>query len=188
MVGLTAALLLGLVAVEGFGNPSPAKEAPGGTAIERDSPRHEVRLRTPDRRLRSTDARMRGLIADGERRSSTFASLMAALEKTDVIVYVERVRHMPATIAGRLLFVPTTSGQRYLRIQLGGGGTAEDAISTLAHEIQHAIEIATSSEVRDQESLAKFYQRIGQLSIGAHAYDTVAARAAGRRVRQELGG
>jgi len=173
----------------------PTDETPGPTSSHTPlrsaarEPRDRVSLLSaPDRRVRTTDARMQALIEQGVRRSRTFSSLLSQLDQTDVIVYVERVRNLPAALAGRLLLVSVARDQRYLRIQLGTGGTVEDAIATLAHELQHALEIGVSPEVRNQHALAELYRRIGQAGIGRHTYDTVAAQITGRRVKRELEG
>jgi hypothetical protein len=182
-------LLPALLTILGWPNPgyAPADTTRSTTPV-RAEPRDAATLLTAaDRRVRTTDAEIQTLIAEGVRRSRTFAALLRDLDTTDVIVYVERTRKLPAVIAGRLLLVPVTHSQRYLRIQLGTGGTIEDAIATLAHELQHAIEIATDAEVRDDTALVRLYQRIGRNSVGAHAYDTQAAQVAGRTVKQELG-
>jgi hypothetical protein len=177
MLALTPVLLVGLV-VLGPGESTTSKSAipPVRTDL----------LSAPHRRVRSTDRRIQALIAEGVRRSHTFSQLLAALDRTDVIVYVEQIRKLPPTIAGRLLLVSVSHGQRYLRIQLGTGGTTVDAISTLAHELQHALEIGAVPDVRDQDALARLYQRIGEAGVGAGTYDTRAARDAGRLVRLEL--
>ena len=55
------------------------------------SPAHYLLLNAPDRRVRAADARLHSLMAEGLNRSHTFASLVTALNRTDVIVYVESV-------------------------------------------------------------------------------------------------
>jgi hypothetical protein len=182
---LLAALVVGVAPASL--TPSPRSRPP--LHVYRGvAPEYEALLTAPERRLRATDVRMQALIAEGIRRSPTFARLLGDLEKTDLIAYVERIQNMPAAMSGRLLFVSASPAQRYVRIQLGTGGTNADAIVTLAHELQHAIEVGTSPDVRDQEALARLYQRIGQNSLSGHTYDTVAAQSAGKLVRRELEG
>ena len=61
-----------------------------------------------------------------------------------------------------------------------------DLLAAIAHELQHAVEIAGSVDVRDSRSLGSFYERIG-VSRGARtSFDTDAARETGARVKSEL--
>lgn len=190
MVWLVPALLA--ASISGALYPENAINSPRSSAVvhveRRRVPDYDALLNAPDRRVRATHPEMQALIARGMRRSTTFAALVAELDNTDLIVYVERVHNLPAIILGRLLLVSATPHQRYVRIQLGTGGTTTEAIATLAHELQHAIELGTAPDVRDQEALARFYQRIGQNSVGAHTYDTGAAQNTGKRVRKEIEG
>lgn len=189
MVCLIPALLAAVSAALPPENTANANRSTPPLRVERRAPAdYEALLNAPDRRVRATQGEVYGLIARGMRRSATFAALMAELDHTDLIVYVERVHNLPAVIAGRLLLVSATREQRYLRIQIGTGGTTADAIATLAHELQHALELGSSPDVRDQEALARFYQRIGHHSVGQHTYDTRAAQNTGKRVRREMEG
>ncbi|HSC27374.1 MAG TPA: hypothetical protein VLD67_08875 [Vicinamibacterales bacterium] len=144
-------------------------------------------LESPDRRVRTTDASVRKVLAAGLERSPTFAALMTALDRTDVIVYIEINRKLPTVIAGRLLIVPAATPQRYLRIEIAPGGSLLDLVATVGHELQHALEVGEAPDVRDAESLEELYARIGLRGIGAHSYDTPAAQKAGRRIRFEVG-
>jgi hypothetical protein len=169
-----------------FIEPLPPTSKPAPALVATD---HRGLLTAIDRRVRTTDRRIQSLLAQGARQSSTFAALLTALNRTDVIVYIEPVSNLPATLAGRLLLLPVTTGQqRYLRIQVARTAAANDLIATIAHELRHALEIAEAPDVRDQRALARLYQQIGQAGTGAHAYDTAAAQTTGRVVRQELAG
>lgn len=137
-------------------------------------------------RVRGATPKMARLIQDGIRRSATFSALVSALNRTSVIVYVQETRDLPSGVDGQLAVTTGKGPQRYLRAQVTSGlGTAE-TIAVVAHELQHAIEVAAHAEVRDSRSLAQLYRRIG---IEAHrgGYDTVAARVTGWRVRTEVG-
>ena len=188
MFCLIPALLSTVVAVGPSGSVTASRSTPPLRVYRGIAAEYEAMLTAPDRRLRATDPRIQALIAEGVRRSPTFARLLVELGKTDVITYVERVHNLPAIILGRLVFVSASPVQRYVRIQLGTGGSNADAIVTLAHELQHAIEVGTSPDVRDQDGLVRLYQRIGQNSLSGHTYDTVAAQSTGRLVRRELEG
>ncbi len=143
-------------------------------------------MTAPDRHVRAVDGGMSSVIADGMRRSGTFAHLVLALNKSDVIVYIESGRVMPATIAGRLLLAAGPDGYRYLRIQVSGFPRSNELIALVGHELRHALEVAESPDVRDEASLIALYERIGHSTIGAHHYDTAAAQDAGRKVKAEL--
>jgi hypothetical protein len=80
------------------------------------------------------------------------------------------------------------TAQRYLRIQVLGQMPANDLISTIGHELQHALEVAAATEVQDQPGLERLYRQIGQTGAIKQSYDTAAAQAAGRRIRLELAG
>lgn len=142
-------------------------------------------MTSPLRHVRAVDSRMAHVIAEGLRRSRTFAHLVVALNHTDVIVYVEAVPTLPSSLSGRMLFAAGTGGQRYVRIQVQSRQPARDLIATIGHELTHALEVSESPEVTDDASLAKLYERIGMSGSGARQFDTTAAQDAGRRVRAE---
>jgi hypothetical protein len=147
----------------------------------------EALLTSEHRHVRTTDRYMRRLIADGIDRSPTLFALVARLEATDVIVYIEPVSELPGTIAGRLLLLPYGGTQRYLRVQITIGRSQNEIIGLIGHELRHALEVAEARDVRDEKDLIALYKRIGdRTSESLHRYDTSAARWAGRRVQHEL--
>ena len=152
------------------------------------SPADDGVLSAPDRRVRSTDLKVVQLLEMGMQRSPTFASLVRAVSKTDVIVYIERVRVLPRSLAGRLLLLPIASNQRYLRIQVRSDLPRPDLIALIGHELRHALEIAQEPTVRDNSSMISLFRRIGRTSSDIHSFDTTAAQTTGWRVRQELAG
>jgi hypothetical protein len=143
-------------------------------------------LESPYRHVRTTNPRVQRLLEIGVSRSPTFASLIARLNASDVIVYIEQTDNIPKTLDGRLLLMPLANNQRYLRIQINRTGTLPDLISLIGHELRHAIEVAEAIEVRDERALERLYRRIGAPSTTLHSYDTDAAQTTGRRVRKEL--
>ena len=159
--------------------------APALAAALDDTDVH-ARMTSDHRHLRAVDRRVRDAIAEGLRRSATFASLVVALDQSDVIVYIETSRGLPSTLAGRMLIVAGPANQRYLRIQVAASPRGVELIALVAHELQHALEVAASPQVRDEESLIGLYEAIGRRGRGEHRYDTMAAQDAGRQVRTEL--
>src|SRR5215204_1708536 len=73
-------------------------------------------LDSPYRHVRSQDRSVRHLLKRGFKYSYTFRQLMARLEQSDVIVYVEDTPSLPASMDGRMMMLPTAHGQRYVRI------------------------------------------------------------------------
>lgn len=156
--------------------PPPIAFAPLTESAALDSPRRHVR---------SQDRSIRHLLKRGFNHSATFAQLMARLEQSDVIVYVEEVARLPGALEGRMMMLPIAHGQRYVRIQIALRGAPDDSVALLGHELQHAIEVAQASGVSDQTQLAALYQRIGTRG-GPQVYDTIAAQEIGRVIRREL--
>ncbi len=174
---------LGAVLLVGLGRGVAA--ASGDPALSGDEIR---RLMTDEHRhVRAVDGRIGGALADGLSRSPTFAELVVALDRSDVIVYIESDRRLAPSLAGRMLLAATPHGARYLRIQIALSLKGDDLIAVIGHELRHALEVA-ESEVRDDVSLIALYQAIGRAAHGLHSYDTIAAQNAGRQVLTELTG
>jgi len=179
---MLSVLSVGLVCLIAGADPV----APAPSASSTVSPAHYLLLNAPDRRVRATDARLQSLLAEGLNRSRTFASLVTALNRTDVIVYVESVMTLPKDTMGRLTMTPKTGDFRYLRVQIRADLSRREAIALIGHELRHALEIADATEVRDSTAMIGLYERIGHTSGGDHDYDTDAAQDTGRTVRREL--
>lgn len=142
-------------------------------------------LDSPTRHVRTTEHTMRKLIRTGYQLSPTFAALIARLDESDVIVYVEELPRLPGALEGRMLILPAPHGFRYVRIQIALRGSPSDSIAIIGHELRHAVEVADAADVRDDASLATLYRRIG-VSEGNNLFDTIAAQETGKRVLKEL--
>ena len=146
-------------------------------------------LTASDRRVRAVAPDVQALIARGMAKSSTFSRLMVDIDNTDVIAYVEFSNQLPMGTAGRLVWaVSPAHGPRYLRIQISPDGTPNQQVAVLAHELQHALEVAFAPDVRDVPSFARLYDRIGTSNTLGRCYDTDAAQLIGRRVMMEIAG
>jgi len=137
-------------------------------------------------RVRGATPAVNTMLANGVRRSSTFARLVRDIDATDLIVYVEQISTMPAGLDGRLTFLTAAGGMRYLRVQVHTHLPKDDLIAVIGHELQHALEVAENPSVRSSADLAVLYRLIGVQGAGADRFDTAAARSIGRRVRAEL--
>jgi hypothetical protein len=154
---------------------------------ERTPPRERTKIAdTIDYHVRATDPLLRAWITNGGAESATLKSLVDDLVASDIIVHVVMVDHLSGGVNGQLYFVTTTPTARYLRIEVTRRGGRADMIALLAHELQHAVEVAHSPNVRDAQSLASFYLRVGENMRDTRHYDSVAARVTEEIVRREV--
>jgi predicted transcriptional regulator len=137
-------------------------------------------------RVRALTPISQDLLTQGVRRSRTFRRIVDELEKSDIVVYLEVSKTLPAGLDGRLTFMTAAGGVRYLYAQVSSTQSFEELIAAAGHELQHAVEVAAHAAVRDAQSLAMLYERIG-IRNAVNRYDTAAARIVGQRVRAELG-
>lgn len=181
-------LLLTIVLAGGPGAKGAAPAIDRPIAVVARPPSADAMLAAPERRVRSGNARITKLLSDGVRRSRTFADLVTALHRTNVIVYVETSHTLAPEVAGRILLQAVAGAERYLRVQVRTTLPGDQMISVIAHELRHALEVADDPAVVDDQGLTVLYQRIGHVTYGAHGFDTDAARETGKRVRDELMG
>jgi len=160
-------------------------------ALEASPKSKKGKVSRPDA-LRCFDPQLMDLIQQGLARSGTLQDLAARLERAGVIVFLTYNRDLPRSIAGRTSFVASSNGWRYLSTELTERLSRVDLLSLLAHELQHAVEIADAPEVVDEATMSALYRRIGsdqgQSAEGLEWFETQAAIDTGRRVFTELFG
>lgn len=139
-------------------------------------------------RIRPQDNRTTAMMAAGVARSASFRALVDRVEASDVFVYVGMSPLLKSSMAGRLTWMTKAGGYRYLRAAISTDLSSDSIIASLAHELQHAVEVIEDSNVVDEKSLEKLYKRIGRRSQASAttAWETVAAQEAAIRVRREL--
>ena len=139
-------------------------------------------------RIRPQDPRLTELLKAGAARSLTFRELVDRINADNVIVYVSLTPLLKQNLAGKLTWMSKAGGFRYVRAQISTELHPDAMIATLAHELQHAVEVIEDEEVSDQRSLEQLYKRIGRPSGSglASGWETEAAQQAGLRVRREL--
>ena len=132
--------------------------------------------------VRGATSKARSLLQDGSRLSATFEALVDALERSDVLVWIEtRNMRLPA----QLMLVAAPENHRHVRISISVPGLDADLIAWLGHELQHAVEISAAPQVRDQDSLRRLYQSIGTIgSVEGHAETAKAQQVWGCIVRE----
>jgi len=132
---------------------------------------------------------MQRLVAEAARRSPAIRESIDRLEQLDVIVYVRARAFARVDLEGQVALLAVTGGQRYLIIELACGHSELMQMSTLGHELYHAIEIAEEPAVVNTDTLADLYSRIGMLtgdSRGLRTFESAAAAEAGERARKQL--
>ena len=139
-------------------------------------------------RLRPQDARLEQVLKEGAARSATFKALVDRIEASNVIVYVALNPMMKSSLAGMLTWMTRAGDYRYVRASISTELPFDQMIATVAHELQHAVEVIEDESVIDEKSLVALYRRIGlQHSTQAPArWETTAAQQAGFQVRREL--
>lgn len=140
---------------------------------------HAGGLMTP----RPADPLAAEFLAQALEQSAVVRSLVATLERSNVIVHIETSRALPDGLGGMTRFVTSRGGYRYLRITIHAAlkGRARNAI--LGHELRHACEVAESS-ADDVASLRRLFEHTGHRY--GNYYETRAAMEVERTIRTEL--
>jgi hypothetical protein len=161
-----------LVWMLGIGAPPPREPIRSNDAVEFH--------------VRTTDPLLRAWITNGAAESQTLHDLLSQLVASDIIVHVQFVDRIPGGASGQLFFVTATPTARYLRAQIVRGGSRADMIALIAHELQHAAEVAAAPRVRDSESLSTLYLGMRDNAGDPNRYDSAAARLTESLVRREV--
>lgn len=135
--------------------------------------------------VRVRHAGIEPLLREAIEKSATTRALVAALDASDVIVYIEFLPGMPPSLPAGLTFAAAGGRFRYLRISLNPGQIRSQMIAMIGHELQHAVEIAAEPGIRSRRDLENHYKRIGIASSANATWDTLAARNVGRQVSRE---
>lgn len=127
---------------------------------------------------------MQALVDFGNTRSATFRSLIDRLGRSPVIVYVRFARctgRVPACVH----YLGERNGDRYVRITVDRlAGARRKLCYLLAHELQHAVELADAPQARTPADVERLLTRIGHK--WAEGFETTGAVAVGRDVECEL--
>jgi hypothetical protein len=138
--------------------------------------------------VRPQDDRLTQLLRDGTSRSTTLKALVNRIEGSNVIVYLALNPLMKSNLAGMLTWMTRAGNVRYLRASISPDLSPDQMIATIAHELQHALEVVADENVNDEKGLVALYRRIGRQSgtSSPSRWETVAAQETGFQVRKEL--
>lgn len=134
--------------------------------------------------VRAESEGVRKLIASGMQRSETFRDLSARLDASDVVVYV-RFSPCPGGVPACLVWASAGAGTRRLLIKVDRFGRSSDELTALlAHELQHANEVATASGITDVASFQESFASRGWKHLAG--FETEEATRITRQVAAEL--
>jgi hypothetical protein len=139
--------------------------------------------------VRTESREMRELIDETSHRSPTFRNLVARLDRSDVIVYVKYRAFTGLSLTGRTGLLSVDGGHRFLIVEIACNQSKVVQMTTLSHELSHALEIADAPDIVNTASLARHYARIGiELTDGGplRTFETAEAAEIGARVRREI--
>ncbi len=112
------------------------------------------------------------------------ADLLSALEQSDLVVIVQ-VTLMDDALRGDVRLLAATDSCRYLLLRVHNAISPTAQMESLGHELQHALEVAGASDVRDQAGLVRLLERIG-VKTGRGTFETDAAVRVSRRIHNEI--
>lgn len=133
----------------------------------------------------SQDARP--LMADAIARSETVRRLVAELEASDVIVWIELMTRTGGGPYSCLRWMGAAGGVRRVHVAIDPTLDPDMRVEQLGHELQHAVEISRERGVQNVDLLRRLYQRIGTAPAYApNHFETDAAIAVAKQVRRDL--
>ncbi len=141
----------------------------------------------PASHVRGLNAAARELLETARSQSAVLPALIEALEATDVVALVTLEPLNARSLTGYLTFVSAAGGVRYVQVKINWEVHPRLRVAVLAHELQHALEVAAARDVHDVATLLQLYKRIGY-EVGPGKWETDAARSVGDQVLGELSG
>jgi hypothetical protein len=134
-------------------------------------------------RVRPMSAIAQRVVDDAVRRSPTIARLLRVIEESDAIVYIDL--QLDLRSEGVTTIVAVNDQCRFLRVAISVHLSAYRRIEMLGHELQHAVEIILTPDVRDAGGLRRLYAKIGWLLTDV-SFESGQAIDVERQVRLEL--
>jgi hypothetical protein len=133
-------------------------------------------------RLRSSHPYIRAMVAEAQVRSATFRRLVDAIEATNGIVYIEDARCRHGVNACLPIAVTSAGGYRFMRVLVDATRQDWDVMSSIGHELQHAVEVLSQPGIQTGEQAFFEFYRSGK----SGEPETAEARRAGLAVRHEI--
>lgn len=144
-------------------------------------------------RVRTGDAALSALLSEAFAYSPTFRQLVTTIERSDGLVYLLEGPCPERTRACLLMQLEQAGPNRMLRIHIPPGKADVDAAGSIAHELQHAVEVLADRRIRTTDDLFALCHMIGPdppsswlQSRTRRRFETAAAQKAGEEVREEF--
>jgi len=136
-------------------------------------------------RVRTDNPILSVLVQRGAARSATFRNLLARIDRTDGIVWIDEGQCGHSVRACLVPTVKLAGPSRLLRVLINTKGDERDVIAGIGHELQHAVEVLSERSIRSSAALQNFFDRVGP--TGSGRFETEAAVHAGLDVWTDLG-
>jgi hypothetical protein len=129
----------------------------------------------------------RALVADAQQKSATVRDLLNSLETSNLVAYVYVTPLAKNTPESGLNFLGSSKAQRFVLIRIADDSNAGRRVELLGHELQHAVEVASRTWVRDDIDFQRLISSVGwRDDTRARGYETTAATVAESRVRRDV--
>jgi hypothetical protein len=140
-------------------------------------------------RVRGLDAEFQALIREGDARSITFRGLVDEIQRSSTIVMIQYGQCAKGLIRSCVTHVSGDAKARNIRVVINTRTTNDRLIATIAHELQHAVEIIRTPDVTDAGQVMALYRQIGKGDCAkgrSNRCETEAALAVEAKVLDEL--
>jgi hypothetical protein len=108
---------------------------------------------------------------------------VATIDASDGLVWLSEGQCQHGVSACLSLSMTVAGPHRLLRVIVDAKGTDIDLMSSIGHELRHAVEVLADPNLRSSSAVYFFYARTR--APGTGAFETQAAVEAGDRVRSE---
>lgn len=145
-----------------------------------------LQARQPPGAVRAMDPAAVEACDHGRASSAAFRALVESFDPERVVVHIETGAIHVFGTAGATRLVGTAGRWRYVRITVDPDLSLDARAAVIAHELQHAREIA-EADAATQPQVRRLFERIGNPVPGTpDTFETADAIMAGRRVWREL--
>jgi hypothetical protein len=135
-------------------------------------------------RVRSDNPSIAAAIHDASDRSATFRRELETIQTTDGLVYISGGQCGHSVSACLSLSIKVAGPFRLLRVIVNPRAPQCDLMSSIGHELHHAIEALHDPHVTDMSTMYSFFEREGPTGLGR--FETPSALRVGDQVRREV--